>query len=245
VLTSPGAETSGIDIQMDISLDRELQVALSHLPDATPSGPDQFHVQAHIDLGAEGVIVRQVNGQSLDLVTSFTSGTLFRLFAQPGLVGSLSDARYQVTAGWYSNDTEDKPPYTEVHRLGIMQADSAVQIDDFLDIPRAKSPAEGGNLPKNRVIEWGSATISDMYEIEMIGGDGLPAWTLIVPGTLTRSTLPDFSKIKGLSDIAPGVITWSVRAIRIDGFDYNAFKYNQLSPRFWSHTSVDTFTMQR
>jgi hypothetical protein len=81
--------------------------------------------------------------------------------------------------------------------------------------------------------------------VEIVGGDGLPAWTQIVPGTLTRSTIPDFSKVKGLKDIAAGVIVWSVRAIRIDDFVYDAFKYNQLSPRFWSHTSIDTFTMQR
>ncbi len=245
VLTAPGEETTGVDITMNIALDRELQVSLAHLPKSTPRGPTQFHVQAHIDLGAEGVIVRQVNGQNLDLVTSFTSGTLFRLFAQPGLTGSLGDARYQVTAGWYSSDHEDQPPYTEVHRLGIVQADDAVAIEDFLDIPRAKAPDEGAFVPNNRELVWTSATTPDMFVVEIVGGDGLPAWTQIVPGTLTRSTIPDFSKVKGLKDIAAGVIVWSVRAIRIEDFVYNAFKYNQLSQRFWSHTSVDTFTMQR
>jgi hypothetical protein len=245
VLTAPGQETTNVDINMNISLDRDLQVELSRLPAVTPRGPDQFHVQAHIDLGAEGVIVRQIGGENLDLVTSFTSGALFRLFAQPGLTGTLSDARYQVVAGWYSSDHEDKPPYTEVHRLGVEQVDTPVQIDDFLDIPRADEPKEGGLVPKDRVLSWQSNTTADMYEIDIIGGDNVPAWSQVVPGSLTHSTIPDFSKLKGMSDIAPGVIVWSVRAIRIADFDYNAFKYNQLVPRFWSHTSVDTFTMQR
>jgi hypothetical protein len=66
-----------------------------------------------------------------------------------------------------------------------------------------------------------------------------------VPGSLTQSTVPDLSSIEELTDIPPGVILWMVRAVRIDGFVYDELKYNQLSPRFWSHTSIDTFTMQR
>src|SRR5262249_12588487 len=102
VLTAPGAETTGVDINMSITLDRETQVALAGVPEGTQHGPDQFRVQAHVDLGGQGVIVRQVNNRLLDLVTSFTSGSLFRFFAQPPLTGSLADARYLIVAGWYT-----------------------------------------------------------------------------------------------------------------------------------------------
>ena len=250
VLTSPGAETAHTDIYMGITLDRELQVQLARLPRATPRGPNQFRVQANIDLGAEGVIVRQINGQSLDDVTSYTGGTLFRLFAQPALVSGLADARYQVISGWYSGERQDVSPYTESRHLGIAQTDEPVLIDDLLPIPEVVAPLAGALLPKDRVLRWQLSNDKqvappDMFIIDIVGGDGVPAWTQIVPGSLTESTIPDFSKLKGLSDIPAGIIMWSVRAVRIVDFSYDQFKYDFMLSRFWSHTSVDTFTMER
>jgi hypothetical protein len=246
VLTAPGAETTGVDIYMDIPLDREQQIALGSLPDATPRGPTQFRVQAHIDLGGEGVIVRQVNGYALDMLTRFTSGSPFRLFAQPALIGTLADTRYQVIAGWYSGDREDLPPYTEARRAGVEQTAEPYVIDDLLAIPAPAAPLPGARIPDDRVLRWEMADSQpDLYLIEIVGGDGMPAWMQIVPGTQTESSIPDLSSIEGLQDIAAGVIPWAVRAIRIEDFVYDEFKYNVLSPRFWSHTSVDTFTMKR
>jgi hypothetical protein len=246
VLTSPGRETDGVDIEMTIPLERELQVSLAELPQPTPRGPEQFRVQAHVDLGGEGVIVRQVNGRSLDVADSWSGSTLFRFFAQPPLTGQLSDARYQVIAGYYTGEREDTPPYTETRRLGVPQLGEPVLVDDLLSIPRVTAPEEGAELPEDRVLRWSlDGTPPDLWLIEIIGGDNLPAWTQFVPGSLTESTIPDLSSIEALTDIAPGVILWSVRAVRIEGFVFDELKYNQLSPRFWSHTSIDTFTMQR
>jgi hypothetical protein len=251
VVTAPGAEVTGVDIYMDSTLDREMQVQLAHLPDGTPRGPDQFRVQANIDLGAEGVIVRQIEGQSLDVQTSYTAGTLFRLFAQPSLTSGLQDARYQVIAGWYTSERPGTPPYTEVRKFGVSQIDEPLLIDDLLPVPTVVAPAMGAKLPKDRVLRWqlgdraDPASKPDMYVIEIIGGDGILMWTQIIPGSLTESTVPDLSRFKNLDDIAPGVILWSLRAIRIDDFNYNEFKYDLLSPRVWTHTSVDTFEMQR
>jgi hypothetical protein len=246
VLTSPGEETSGVDIQMNIPLDHEMQVAFARLPDRTPRGPNQFRVQAHIDLGGEGVIVRQVNGQAIDMLTSFTGGTLFRFFAQPALIGTLSDARYQVIGGWYSQDNQETPPYTEMRRLGVQAGAEPLVFDDLLAMPVVTSPLPGANIPGDRVLRWTMAEPQpDLYVIEIVGGDGMPAWTQIVPGSQTESPIPDLSGIEGLEDIAPGIIPWVIRAIRLEDFDYDQFKYNSLAARFWTHTSVDTFTMQR
>jgi hypothetical protein len=246
VLTSPGNETTGVDLYMNINLDRELQVTLSQLPKATRNGPDQFRVRAHVDLGGQGVIVREISGVSLDLSKSYSGGAPFRFFAQPALVGDLADARYLLVAGWYTGDREETTPYTQVRRVGVTQVDAPIAIDDLLSIPRLVAPLEGAPLPSDRLLSWQlDGQPADMFVIEITGGDNLPAWTQIVPGSLTQSTIPDFSAITMLDDIAPGVITWSVRAVRLDDFDYNQFKYNQLSSRFWTHTSIDSFTMQR
>jgi hypothetical protein len=246
VLTAPGEETENIDIRMDIPLDRELQVDLSHLPSGSSRAPDHFRVRAYLDLGAEGVMLRQINGQALDVLTSFDAGNLFRFFAQPALTGNLSDGRYGLVAGWYSPNNEDDAPYSEVRRIGLTQTDEPVALQDLLAIPDVEAPLFGALLPEDRVLRWNlEGPAPDMFVIKIIGGDDLPAWTQIVPGSQSESTIPDLSTIEGLTDITPGVITWEVRAVRIEDFEYNEFKYNLLSPRFWTHTSLQAFMMRR
>ncbi|HMI93846.1 MAG TPA: hypothetical protein VK509_20875, partial [Polyangiales bacterium] len=224
----------------------EVQVALSDLPARAPRGPDQFRVQASVDLGGEGVIVRQVGGRALDAVSSFSGGTLFRFFAQPALIGELGDARYQVIAGWYSGDNPENVPMTRVVRLGVDQGSEPLLIDDFLAIPAQLAPEEGARIPDDRVLRWSlEGTHPDLWVIEIVGGDFIPVWQQFVPGDVLESPIPDFAELEGVGDIPEGIIGWTVRAIRIEDFDYNQLKYNQLFQRFWTHTSVDSFTMQR
>jgi len=246
VVAGPGEDLTEIDIVVDIPLDREVQVALSNLPPPAPRGPDQFRVLTHIDLGGQGVIVREVNGQSLDMVTSFTSADLFRHFAQPALVGPLADARYQVIAGWYSGDRDDEAPLTWERRVGVVPTSEPLVIDDLLAIPAVVSPAEGAQIPEDRVLRWEQVGPEpDMYVVSIVGGNNLPAWTQVVPGSQSHSPIPDLSSIENVEDIASGVILWQVQAVRIEDFEYNEFKYNLLKPRYWTHLAADVFTMQR
>lgn len=247
IVTAPGDETVEVDIMMDIPLDRELSVVLKDLPAGTVRGPDQFRVQAHVDLGGEGVIFREINGWAIDVVSSFTAGSLFRFFAQPALVGTLGAGRYQVIAGWYTGDRSDQPPLTQVRLHGVPQLAEPLEIVDFLAIPRQVAPLQGAPIPDDRVLRWEiSGQTPDFHVISIFGGDNLPAWTQIVPGRLTESAIPDFSAAEDVDDIAPGVITWNVQAIRMEDFDFDQLKFNQIdTPRLWSHTSVDSFTMMR
>lgn len=246
VLTAPGDETVGIDIVMNIPLDHEMQVVLSDLPARTPRGPDEFRVQASVDLGGEGVIVRQVGNRALDVMNAWSGGSVFRFFAQPALIGELGDARYQVVAGWYTGGSSENVPMTRVVKLGVDQGSEPLLIDDFLAIPAPVAPAEGARIPEDRVLRWSlEGTLPDLWVIEIVGGDSVPAWQQFVRGDQLESPVPDFSALKPVGDIPRGVITWSVRAIRIVDFDFDQLKYNQLFQRFWSHTSVDSFTMQR
>lgn len=245
VITAPGEETAGIDIVMNLPLDRELEVELTTIPEGTARGPDEFRVQAHVDLGGEGVIVRNVRGQTFDVKTSFTAGAPFRFFAQPPLSGILADARHLVVAGWYLLDGDDVPPYTEVRRRGVAQGTEAERIDDLLDFPQALAPADGETLPADRVLRWSvDGPSPDLFVISIVGGDGFPAWTQIVPGSLRESPLPDLSTIEGIGDIAGGFLPWTLRAVKMEGFDYGAFHYGFLSDRSWSHTAIDQFTMR-
>ncbi len=245
VIAAPGEEVQGADIFMNIPLDRELQVEMSDLPSATPQGPTEFRVAANLDLGGEGFIVRQINGQLFDAIRRLTSGTLFRLLAQPALVGNLSDARYAITAGWYTGPSDDAP-HTALSLNGVNQTDDVIVLNGFLGIPQSPTPPMGSTIPSDRILRWtADGATPDFHLVTIIGGDGNPAWRQIVPGDVRQVEVPDFSSIEELADIPEGFIFWNVRAAKVPDFDFNRMTYNQLAARFWTHDALHSFVMQR
>jgi hypothetical protein len=95
-----------------------------------------------------------------------------------------------VVAGYYTGDSDEQPPYTEVRTRGVLQPTEPVRIAGFLDIPRASAPGAGERLPADRVLHWSMAgPAPDFYFIVIVGGNGVPAWTQVVPGTQTQRDL--------------------------------------------------------
>ncbi|NOY94014.1 MAG: hypothetical protein GXP55_22760 [Deltaproteobacteria bacterium] len=245
VLAGPGMEVEGVDMDMNIPLDHVLDVRLTELPGVARTGPDRFVVNGEIDLGGEGVIERIVNGENMDVARGRDSENLFRLFAQPALLGALADGRYRVAASWETGDYGSDPS-THVVVSGVRAADAELVVGDFLGIPQASSPAFGERLPDDRMLRWETdGPDPDLHMILMIGGDGNPAWRQFVPGNVHESPIPDLSSIPEIDDIATGFITWVVYAIRIPGFNYDELSYTFLQNRFWSAWAIDVFTAQR
>jgi len=249
VLAGPGQEVTDVDITMDIPLDHTLDVDITDLPGESRTGPDSFKVEAYIDLGGEGVIVREVETlgrtEAYDIVRGRTNDEPFRFWAQPALLGSLSDGRYRISAGWYTGDF-DSQPYTMVVRNGVRAYDETVTLDGFLGIPQATSPGYGERLPDDRVLRWTSdGDDPDMHIVLMVGGDGNPAWRHYARGSVYEAPIPDLSSIPEIDDISSGFITWQVYAVKIPGFDFDEFSYTYLQQRYWSHHASDYFTATR
>jgi hypothetical protein len=244
VVTAPGEENEDVDVVMDISLDRELSVSLQDYPDPSPAGPSEFRVRASVDLGGEGVIVREVGTRQYDVVRRRVGSDSFRFFGQPAFSRLLEGAAYEIVAGYYTPETDY--PLTTQRRTGVPQSSAQIEITNFLGIPRAVSPPTGGMLPNDRTLRFELEGESpDLIIVDISDGTGFTVWSEILPGDARAVPVPDFSAVEGMSDLATGFINWTVTAVKIDEFQYNAFRYAQLAPRYFTHTAINVLTARR
>ncbi len=243
VVTSPGNEVKNVDIPMTITLDHELDVALSAVPGSTATGPTDYRVRAHVDLGGEGMIVRKLAQVSLDTITHYVSSDPFRFVGQPAFAGALADASYELIAGYYTAGKD--LPYTQQWRFGEKASSTNVVLQGFLGIPEVVAPLSGAAMPSDRTLRFDvNGRAPDFFLVELTGGDGNPAWQQILPGTARAVPVPDLSKITGQTDIAGGFVSWKVKAINVANFDYAAFQYTYLSSRYWTHSAANAFTFR-
>jgi hypothetical protein len=244
VVTAPGEENENVDMDMDVSLDRELAVSLSDYPEPSPAGPSEFRVRAHVDLGGEGVIVREVGNIAFDVVRRRVGSDNFRFYGQPSFSRLLEGASYEVIAGYYTPDTD--VPLTTQRRTGVRQDAGQIEITNFLGIPRALSPATGAMLPSDRTLRFElEGEQPDLIIVDISDGTGFPVWSEILPGDARDVPVPDFSTLDGQTDFAMGFMNWTVTAVKIDEFQYNAFRYAQLASRYFTHTAINVLTARR
>jgi hypothetical protein len=250
VVTSPGELTANVDMTMTITLDRELDVTMSDYPTATSDGPDQFSISAYVDLGGEGLIMRDPNGFSLDTITRHTTSDVFRFLGQPALVGGLSDASYYVVAGYYSRDA-NSGPYTRQKRSGVRNGNQGINnpplsFQGFLGIPTLVAPALGARLPDDRTLRFElNGPTPDLIVMDVYTSDSSLIWTEILPGNARAVPLPDLSLIEGQTDLPTGFLRWVITAIKMDDFRYNEFQYPYLTPRYWTHDCANIFFARR
>lgn len=269
VIAGPGETVEGVEVVMDIPLDATFDVEFDGLPSSVPTGPNFYATQAYVDLGAEGFISRTPGlartsfgffpyllelPDGLDIVTSRALRT-FRFWAQPQLTGTLSDARYRMTSGWYTSGVGGAP-YTERTETGVRDTRGTVTVDDWLAIPVAADPASpGGRLPDDRVLRWEIEGPDPDFQVVLVtGADGLPAWRMFVQGSRREAPVPDLSSIPSLRDLPSGTFSWAVFAARMPGFcprspdceegeaSFNSLTYRDINTRLWSHTSANQFT---
>jgi hypothetical protein len=252
VLAGPGETVRGVDIVMNIPLDHYVETQLTDIPAEARTGPDRFELRADIDLGGEGVIVRNVNGQELDVLRRRGASRTFRFVAQPSLEGALADGRYRIQAGWYTGErlpgagVGESFPYTAAVENGVTAVDSTLTIGGFLGIPQATSPAYGDRLPADRVLRWeADGPEPSFHYVTIQGADGNPAWSMFTPGDVREAPIPNLSSIEGIDDMPPGYLSWAVFAVTVPGLDFDEISYSYLSTRYWTRWSLDAFLAQR
>lgn len=249
VVTSPGEEVVDVDLTMNMSLDRELAVGVSGFQQGSGEELlDEYRVQAYLDLGGEGLIVRDVNSVSLDYLHRPTGTELFRFLGQPALAGSLADTSYTVLAGYFSTDATQRP-YTQQKRNGVRPQDEPIRFDNFLGVPEVVSPAFGARIPDDRTLRFEiPGDDPDLIVVDIYGNADNLVWTEILPGAARAVPLPDLSLFdEEEMDLEPGFVRWMVTAVKIDNFKYNELDYGIYvsGSRYWTHDSANLFYARR
>lgn len=241
VVTAPATVTEGVDIVMAIPLDRALKFSFSTAVTGDDIGPLEYRASIFMDLGAEGFVKRVVNGKPLDTRVGYRADELFAFFGQPAAEGVISDLRYSALAGWYTGSYADFP-YTEALLEGIVPSQTPISISSMLDVPKEVLPKRGQVLPRDRTLRWqATAPNPQLYVVNLYLADGTPVWEQIVPGSNRSAVLPDLSEFPESGGLPSGRMHWSVRGLRVRGFEYNRFDYSALQSRHWTHDTVNEF----
>lgn len=250
VLTTPRAHVTGVNVFMNIPLDHETEVVFSSLPPAVGGQPNRYRVEGWIDLGGEGVIPRPDS-----TVVSTSVDAPFHLVALPGFEGTLADARLTVRSMFGSGDGFNEPSST-VMSAGITNPDAQLRVSQWTGIPALRAPAEGGALPEDRTVRFDLLGSNPDLVYAMLAqgsssclrgayyGD-VVWWQNHQPGAGRTLLLPDLSSVPTLVDMPRGLYNLSLCSLRINGFDYNNFRYAWLTSGYWSAWSSDTFTVAR
>lgn len=234
VLVGPGERVQDVDIVMDMLLEQRLEVNVSEVPSGGAEPPDQWTADLHLDLGAEGVIVRRVNGEELDRRRALSDSRRFDFGALPALEGPLQGARLGLEIRWATGPFATEPRL--FGRVGDIRQYGQVDVGGFVGIASPTSPVDGGVVAADRTLRWVvDGAPADFQVISLVGSDGNPAWRLVLPGDARQAPLPDFSIIDGLLDLASGSFRWSISAGKKPGFSFENFSYPDLRTSRWTY----------
>ncbi len=247
VLGSPRAMIANVVVNMNIPLDHQTEVRLANLPPVTRDPPNRLRVEGFLDLGGEGVIARsEITAYGRDV------GDNYNLVALPPFSGPLADARlivratYGVSNGRNPDGSEYlSPPSSAVVVGSITSPDNTVRIDNWVGIPEFDAPSEGGRLPTDRTVRFTQrGNDPDMFNLSLSGDTQY--WQTYANRTERTFRFPDLSGVMGLRDLPTGQSFYMyLTAFRVAGFDFNEFRYNNLSQLYWSAYAARNLTFSR
>ncbi len=249
VLVGPGESVTDVDVIVNIPLDGAAHISLDDPPPLnTPgwTGPNGYQVKSVVDLGGDGAIIFGNHGLPYvsDLpppgTENFPDGeTELVLDRAPPRFGTIGDASYTFQVGAFSNGYN---PYSIRIARGI-EALGAVEIGDFLGVPRALDPPPNGVATERRVyFENEAISRPPTYHLHSLTSatTGDPVWRGITCGEMRDFDLPDLSSA-GFPNWPPSgeQLVWTMYSVDVVGNDYNQFTYRWLGATYWDGYAAD------
>jgi hypothetical protein len=236
---SPGQVQEDLQVHINHPLDLQVAVQLDNPSGGVRGAPDAFEARPLLDLGPEGYYELDSQGSS-DVVE----------MAIPYLP-DLRDWDDDITMQWIGvARTEDWAPYSMTFHEDRTLEDGVV-IGPFVGTPYAITPELGGALGPWRIVEWGihpgvtgPTEPAQVNVVRLTASNGLPLWTYVTPGPVTRLQLPPLPEVILPGGIVPGDMYLYIETIIVDGrFDYADFTYYDLQRRkssgVWSMPITD------
>jgi hypothetical protein len=238
VRADPNETTDELYIRMDNSLDRALSIDVLG-PRPGHRGPDRVSVSVTLRVGRLGYAALP-NTRASSLLP--TAGPL-DVIGLPPLMGSLSDARFVVTA---TADTgiAGSPPRSVIGFYSPERADTHVALEGFVEVPVLEVPTPGSLWDGRELLVTAAPGGPDTHLllIEVHGPADVFRWVIVAPSTASSISLPDPASIPELA-MPHGPLTLEVNRAQIRSFDYSGLGYRHLGTSGWDAYAMDTVTV--
>ncbi len=228
---SPGAEVEGLRIEIDRPMDLEVPIRQANPPAGAPEQPYVYEAWPFLDFGAEGYWEIDSKG--------FGDTPALSVTHLPDIRAWDDDIRYEwILWGHSGQQLQIRLPYTVTteHTRDVTAGLDVGPISSLalIDRPSAELP-----LGPERVVEWHWAegadgtptTVPDAVVLNIDSADGLPLWTYIVPGDVTRLELPELPAAVVPGGLVDGTMLLQIvpfiaeRGLRFDDFTYEDLGY--------------------
>ncbi|MBI4820095.1 MAG: IPT/TIG domain-containing protein [Deltaproteobacteria bacterium] len=254
VPAAPGSTVEGADIELDLDLDRHLDVRLDQPPTILP-GPTANAIFPFVNLASEGVIPLPPSRISGSATVPFDNLPNAAGLDMLYMGGSYTDAGGQLTY-----------PYSITLASSDDESLTTLDIGPFLEMPRDLLPKQGRVL-EDGALSWTiPGTQPDVTTVYVVDGTSISGcccadvnmngtceddeplncgaapvqyerWSIYGPGLLMSYPMPAMPP--GISAFETGTpYFYLVQQGIAPRFDWHEFIYNQFSPYFWRSWSV-------
>lgn len=260
VPAAPGEVTTGVNISLDVELDRMVDLRLDDPPAQTP-GPSVNAVFPYLNLGSDGVIAFNP--------TIVPDGSTVRLTGLPNIAGA--DFFYLGGSFTLTQQGTLSAPYSLTLTQSDDDAADGLDIGPFLKMPEDVTPKTGQVLEGGR-LSWKVPGIQPdltsilVLDVTAVSGcccldlnqnglceaeeppqcGGLPVqyvrWSVFGPGGLQSYAMPPMPAGVQAFEM-PQVYQWNQQSAIAPRFNYDEWIFNQYSPYFWKSwtLSADLF----
>jgi hypothetical protein len=220
----PG-QTTTVPMVLDMHLDVTVPI---HIDIETASNTVINHIYSYLDLGGEGVV---------PLGTTTAIGTDFTFNNHPNVAGQglvFLDYAYTDTA---------PNSYSFYYRRQAGNPAAGVNIGPMPAFTTLTTPSASGIFTGTLAWKFGPGPQPDIQQIQVIGPDSSPQWSVILPGSALSVSLPP-SALGRLPSGAtvPGLYTWYLTTASSPRFDYDYFSFDQLYLNAWTSFTQNSGT---
>jgi hypothetical protein len=127
-----------------------------------------------------------------------------------------------------------------IGRLLSQTTSQVVPVNGFIGVPTLVTPALNASWDGMHLETTFPPGPIDLSVYDIVNGNGLVRWTVVVPAGSHAIELPDISGFE-LAGLPAGPLTIGVYGARVEGFDYANLRYRDIRPQGMSAYSLDYF----